>query len=331
MKEVQADAYLETLQQHQAHQEPLVIRGLGTDMPLVQAANTGSASLFHLLRSHASTERVNALEAPTSIDGKLGYRTNPKRFNFERTTISLEAFFQRLLNTQSRPTSPLLAIQSAYVSDYFASLEPSLRLTAWPTTAPRIWIGNRTVARVHYDDSDNIALVVAGRRRFSLFPPEQIHNLYIGPIDHTPSGAAISLVDIDNPDYDRFPRYARAEKARYDVELEPGDAIFIPTLWWHQVSALDAINVLLNYWQGGSISETNAINPSQAMLLARLALQGRGPNQRKAWANMFQHYVFDDHDLARAHLDESVRGVLGTFDIDEASRFVATLVSSSTS
>ena len=34
----------------------------------------------------------------------------------------------------------------------------------------------------------------------------------------------------------------------FSAELQPGDAIFIPSLWWHQVESLSAVNGLVNYW-----------------------------------------------------------------------------------
>ena len=75
---------------------------------------------------------------------------------------------------------------------------------------PRIWLGNRITTPTHLDEWNNIGCVVAGRRRFTLFPPEQIANLYIGPLDFAPTGAPMSLVSLRNPDFERYPKFREA-------------------------------------------------------------------------------------------------------------------------
>ncbi|WP_204333426.1 cupin-like domain-containing protein, partial [Proteus mirabilis] len=84
---------------------------------------------------------------------------------------------------------------------------------------------NRTSISTHFDASDNIACVAAGRRRFTLFPPDQTANLYIGPLDHNVAGQPLSMVDMATPDFARFPRFREALAAARTAELEPGDAI----------------------------------------------------------------------------------------------------------
>src|SRR6185295_10671014 len=98
---------------------------------------------------------------------------------------------------------------------------------------------NRTRIAAHHDLPDNLACVVAGRRRFTLFPPEQLNNLYVGPLDFTPAGQPISRVDIDTPDLETYPRFAEALNAARRAELGPGDAVYIPALWWHDVLSLE--------------------------------------------------------------------------------------------
>ncbi len=107
----------------------------------------------------------------------------------------------------------------------------------------------------HVDEWNNIGCVVAGRRRFTLFPPEQIANLYIGPLDFAPTGAPMSLVSLRNPDFARYPKFREALAAAHVAELGPGDAIFIPPLWWHHVESLEPFNVLVNYWWHDTVGD----------------------------------------------------------------------------
>ena len=90
-----------------------------------------------------------------------------------------------------------------------------------------LWIGNRTHTATHWDQSQNLACVVAGRRRWTLFPPEQLKNLYVGPLEFTLAGQPTSLVDIDAPDLKTYPRFAEALKVARRAELGPGDALYM--------------------------------------------------------------------------------------------------------
>lgn len=76
---------------------------------------------------------------------------------------------------------------------------------------------------------------------------EQIANLYVGPLGHAPTGTPISLVSFREPDFERFPRFREALAAALVAELDPGDALYIPTLWWHHVESLAKCNMLVNY------------------------------------------------------------------------------------
>ena len=52
-------------------------------------------------------------------------------------------------------------------------------------------------------------------------------NLYPGPLENTPAGAVVSMVDFDDPDLERFPRFPQAMAEAWVADLEPGDAIYI--------------------------------------------------------------------------------------------------------
>jgi hypothetical protein len=79
------------------------------------------------------------------------------------------------------------------------------RAAARRSVAPRIWIGNAITTATHFDMNYNIACAVAGRRRFTLFPPDQLKNLYLGPLEFTPAGPPVSMVDIARPTWNAFP------------------------------------------------------------------------------------------------------------------------------
>jgi hypothetical protein len=123
---------------------------------------------------------------------------------------------------------------------------------------------------------------VAGKRRFTLFPPDQIGNLYLGPLEFTMAGPPASMVDFHAPDYDRYPKFRDAEKAGLIADLEPDDAIYVPSLWWHHVESEGPLNLLVNYWWmpvgAGSVLEP--------LMLSLLALRDQPrPKKRRGKAS----------------------------------------------
>ena len=147
-----------------------------------------------------------------------------------------------------------------------------------------------------------------------MFPPEQLGNLYIGPLDLTPAGQPISLVDFANPDLERFPKFADAAKSALSADLGPGDAIFIPSMWWHHVEALDGFNVLINYWWRQS---PDYMDPAMnALLLAIMSVRDLPIEQRRAWEGLFDHYVFHANSDTASHIPEPMRRILGPLDAD---------------
>ena len=151
---------------------------------------------------------------------------------------------------------PSLVVQSALIADCLPGFAGENRL---PVLGAIGAAANLARQRSHdtraFDESNNVACVVSGTRRFTLFPPEQIANLYIGPLGHAPTGTPISLVSLANPDFKRFPRVRDALASALAAELGPGDAVYIPALWWHHVQSLAKYNILVNYWwKGGAAS-----------------------------------------------------------------------------
>jgi hypothetical protein len=235
---------------------------------------------------------------------------------------------EQLLRFAKFERRPAVAVQSAPIAD---CLPGFLRENVMPlldaTVAPRIWLGNAVVVPAHFDESNNIACVVSGRRRFTLFPPEQIANLYIGPLDFAPTGTPISMVSFRHPDFARFPRFRDALAAAQLAELEPGDALYIPSLWWHHVESLAKYNVLVNYWwKGGPDASTQGDTALDCLLHCVLKLRHLPAEQRAAWGALFQHYLFDARDPA-AHIPEHRRGILGNIAPERARQVKDFLVS----
>jgi hypothetical protein len=172
-----------------------------------------------------------------------------------------------------------------------------------------LWLGNRTRTPAHWDLPQNLACVVAGRRRFTLFPTGQVSNLYVGPLDFTLAGQPISLVDLESPDFERHPRFREALDAAETAELGPGDALYLPSLWWHGVASLDELGAMVNFWWRDGTPPL--LTPLNALYHAAITMKDLPPAELEAWRAFFDHYIFQDHGDPAAHLPEEARGVLG--------------------
>ncbi|PPT41689.1 cupin [Xanthomonas arboricola] len=292
---------------------PLVLRGLVRDWPLAQAGATSAQAAAAYLRDFDRGEAVVAQVGPPDIGGRFFYNADMSGFNFRPERVPLGVVLETLLRDLRNPQPPAIYVGSTTLDTYLPGLRAHNPI-ALPQREPlaSIWIGNRTRIAAHQDLPDNLACVVAGRRRFTLFPPQQLANLYIGPLDLTPAGQPVSLVDIAAPDLQRFPRYAQALEHALVAELEPGDALFIPSMWWHHVEALTPFNVLVNFWWRQSPAYMDS--PMNALMLALLTLRDLPAEQRAIWRDVFDHYVFDADADTAAHMPESARGVLAPMD-----------------
>ena len=304
--------------------EPLVLKGLVSDWPLVQSSRESNASARSYLLNYYKGAPLTTFLSKTDIKGRIFYTDDLKETNFNQVKLPMTEVFEQLARLEAVENPQTVYMGSAAVDLYLPGFREQNGLPNMPDTATvRIWIGNRTTVAAHYDAMDNVACVCAGRRRFTLFPPDQLENLYIGPIDFTPGGQQVSLVDLDAPDLERFPRYAEAMKHAQTVVLEPGDAIFIPSMWWHHVKGLDSFNILVNHWWRQSHSYMGP--PADVLLHALLNLRDLPEAQREAWRGLFDYYVFGSREQATGHIPEHRRGALGELD-DETARRMRTLL-----
>jgi hypothetical protein len=293
--------------------EPLILRGLVSHWPVVEAARRSAAEAMTYLRGFYRDATVGVWYGPPDIRGRFFYNDDLSGFNYRGAMSKLSVVLDTLERHREDAEPPAVYVGSTTVDTCLPGFRQENDVTIPAADAlASIWIGNRTRIAAHYDVPDNVACVAVGRRRFTLFPPAQLPNLYVGPLELTPAGQPISLVDVVNPDLTRFPRFAEALRNARVAELEAGDAIFIPSLWWHHVEALDAFNVLVNYWWRRSPPYLGA--PVDVLMHALLSLRWLPPEQREAWRGILAHYVFDADDSTAAHIPERSRGILGSID-----------------
>jgi Cupin-like domain len=304
--------------------QPAVLRGLVRAWPAVQTALRSPESLHQYLARFDAGGVVKSLVGPPSIEGRFFYQDDMRSLNFERRPEPLRSVLEQMMKHLFDPQPPALAIQAAPVPEFLPGLEhENVNPLLDASITPRIWIGNAITVVTHADPTENIACVVAGRRRFTLFPPDQVANLYVGPFELTPAGTPVSMVSVIDPELDRYPRFRQALACAQTAELEPGDALYIPYLWWHHVQSLESFNVLMNYWwnpPGAALG-----SPFDAIFHGMLTLGGLPLHQRTAWRAMFDHYVFRLDGEPAAHLPREYQGVLAPMTPELAARLKAQL------
>ncbi|WP_024461647.1 cupin-like domain-containing protein [Marinimicrobium sp. LS-A18] len=307
-----------------ASKNPVVIKGLVKHWKLVDEGRQSDSSAIRYLKSYYNGRPSFACIGPPEIQGRYFYNDQRTQLNYDikKTTIDEVLDLIEKSFAEENPTSYYIA--SNVIDTHFPGFRAENDIAiprpdlGYPIEDVRasIWIGNRTTACCHYDASDNLACCAVGKRRFTLFPPDQIANLYPGPLTPTPGGQALSMVDFDNPDFEQYPNFAEAIEHGQVADLEPGDALYLPSMWWHQVESQSRFNVLINYWWSDSAKH---MGPAMNVLYhALLSLRDKPEHEKQAWKHIFDYYIFGDPDRAGAHLPEEARGYLGEIDSAKA-------------
>jgi hypothetical protein len=309
---------------------PAILKGVVKDWEIARRGAQSNAAAIDYLASFDQGRPVVAYTGAPEIGGRFFYNADMTGLNFEAKRVPLTEFLRRIEAHLGDNDPPSFYIGSTDVGQFLPALAEQNQLTlsdpmfaANPPTVS-IWIGNRTIATAHFDFSNNIACSLVGRRRFTLFPPDQVANLYPGPFQPTPGGQIVSMVNFRSSDFDRHPRFEDALAAAEVAELEPGDALFYPAMWWHHVEALDAFNAMINYWWNTSPAFIDT--PMTTLLHAILSLRDRPEQEREAWRELFDYYVFGDAGRPAEHLPQHARGILAPLDEIAARRLRAELL-----
>lgn len=323
VKELTCLSYADLTEDILCSKQPLILRGLVKNWPLVLSGLKSNVAVTEYLSCFYNQKPVYAMLAGAQEKGRYFYNDDLTGFNFTRKPYQLDELLKQILGMADQTEADAVYVGSTSVNHILPGLRAENDI---PPLADKplvsIWIGNQSRIAAHYDVTDNVACVAVGKRRFTLFPPEQLDNLYIGPLDFTPAGQPASLVDFVQPDFARFPKFKTALEHGFVAELEAGDAIFIPSMWWHHVEALSDLNILVNYWWRQVPVHMGA--PGDALNHAMLCIKDLPPEQREAWRRLFEHYVFSPQPYE--HIPANAKGILSSIDENLARKLRAMLI-----
>jgi hypothetical protein len=305
--------------------EPLILKGLVKSWPLVKAGLHSDAEANAYLRHYYQGCPVTVSSLASEFKGRFFYNDDLSALNFSVSKARLDQVLDSILAYAQEPKPPSLYVGSTTLELCLPGLgaENNLNLEHLNPLVS-IWLSNRTRVAAHYDAPENIACVVLGKRRFTLFPPEQIANLYPGPLDFTPAGTSVSMVDFAQPDFARYPRFKQALEVAQVAEMEPGDAILIPSMWWHHVESLSPLNMLINYWWRPAPAYMG--QAMTALNHALLSIRDLPAHEKMAWKHLFDYYIFGDANQAAAHLPEAARGCLSEMNDIQARKLRAAIL-----
>lgn len=318
-KEVKGFHFSEVPTSMYEQNEPLVLKGLVNEWPAVQQANTSDENIVDYLKSFYSGKEVVLYHAPNEKQGRFFYNEDFSKLDFNASRSQFDLVLNKLLEAKTEAAPDTYYVGSTTVDVCLPGFRAANDL-ATPGINPlvSIWVGNHSRVAAHFDGPDNIACCVAGKRRFTMFPPDQIENLYVGPIDFTPSGQVISCVDFKAPDFDKFPKFQEALKHSVVADLEPGDALVLPSMWWHHVESFSSFNILVNYWYRNVPRYMEP--PVNVLHHAMMSLRDLPEREKQAWKALFDFYIFDSKPNQFSHMPHKARGFLNPMDENLARR-----------
>lgn len=299
--------------------EPVILKQLVCNWPAVQAGRESERSSVEYIKRFYNGSSTVVCKIPAENDGRMFYSEDCTQLNYESFKGRIDDTLDFILAGMHEANDPAYYIASNIIDTHLPGFRSENDIAIPRDEHPdamservSIWIGSATTATCHFDALSNIACCVAGRRKFTIFPPEQIANLYPGPLEPTPGGQVISLVDFKNPDFQKFPKFKDALLTAQVAELESGDALYLPSMWWHHVEGLDPYNILVNYWWDDA--PTFLTSGMNALYMAMLGIRDKSAAEREAWRHFFDYYIFNGAEKSNNFIPPAARGFLSALD-----------------
>ncbi|XP_064629120.1 lysine-specific demethylase 8-like [Lineus longissimus] len=158
-----------------------------------------------------------------------------KKYTIRETT--LQEYVDDLLKENSRSKNSYLAVQNLNLA--FPELQDDVPLPEYVGKihcGPYMWIARKGhYEYCHTDPDDNFLVMIKGTKQLRLFGLDTEH-MY--PNIHGSKGKTLqSQINVEEPDLEKFPEFKNA--TCHHCVLSPGEMLFIPAFWWHQVTSLD--------------------------------------------------------------------------------------------
>lgn len=106
-----------------------------------------------------------------------------------------------------------------------------------------VWIGPANAhTGLHYDFLHNIAMLMRGHKRFYLASPGTVEKIgkVSSKFDRWAKLSQVSIKDVASRDI--------VDGELYEVDLFPGDALYVPAGWWHEVINIEPSILLSGFF-----------------------------------------------------------------------------------
>ncbi|KAM0998140.1 hypothetical protein FF1_007923 [Malus domestica] len=191
--------------------------------------------------SGVESDRHGLLESSSEYDSKP-YEDAPQQIYLAQIPI---------INTETEERVQLGSLREDIQTPVFLEDKVLVSINLWMNNA-------QARSSTHYDPHHNLLCVVSGRKQVVLWPPSASPMLYPMPIYGEASNH--SSVPLENPNFSNYPRAQCLMQHSQKLFLQPGDALFIPEGWFHQVDS-DDLTIAVNFWWRSNV----ALNMSEHM------------------------------------------------------------------